>query len=77
MADTLIEENHELKGFRPDRLERIEEILAADIESRKIPGAVVLLARGGQPEYWREPSDIAIGRRMRQCSAMIFPTSHR
>jgi hypothetical protein len=74
MANTLIEENQELKGFRPDRMERIEEILAADIESRRIPGAVVLL--GGNPSTG-EPSDIAIGRRMRQCSAMIFPASHQ
>jgi len=48
-----MKENSEPRGFHPDRLQRIDEALQADVAARKIPGAVVLLARHGEIAYWK------------------------
>ena len=53
MVNTLNEENPEAAGFDPARLRRIDDLLGADIETRRIPGAVVLLARRGVVAYWK------------------------
>lgn len=48
-----MEENPDAKGFDRKRLQRIDDVLQADVNSRRIPGAVVLLARYGQIAYWK------------------------
>ncbi len=47
------EENAQAAGFDPRRLARIDDALAADIDARKIPGAVVLIECNGSLAYWR------------------------
>jgi CubicO group peptidase (beta-lactamase class C family) len=44
--------NPKAAGFSPSRLERISTVLHADIESAAIPGAVVLIVRGGTVAYF-------------------------
>jgi CubicO group peptidase (beta-lactamase class C family) len=46
-------ENSEARGFNRDRLQRINVALQADIDARKIPGAVVLIARHNEIAYWK------------------------
>jgi CubicO group peptidase (beta-lactamase class C family) len=48
-----MEEDPEAKGFCRERLARLDSVLQADVDARKIPGAVVLLARDGEIAYWR------------------------
>ena len=47
------ETDPEEAGFDPVRLSRISDALNADVDARKIPGAVVLLARNGKLAWWR------------------------
>ena len=51
-------------GFDRDRLQRIDAVLHADVDAAKIPGAVVLLAWGGEISYCK-----AFGFRDRQAAA--------
>lgn len=53
MVNILHEDSPEAAGFDAARLGRIDDVLSADIEARKIPGAVVLLARRGALAYWK------------------------
>jgi CubicO group peptidase (beta-lactamase class C family) len=46
-------DNPKAEGFDHQRLQRIDEVLQADVDARKIPGAVVLLARRGEIAYWK------------------------
>lgn len=41
----------ETAGFSRSRLERLSEVLRADVTAGTIPGAVALIARNGQPAY--------------------------
>jgi len=43
----------EAAGFSTSRLERLSEVLRADVAAGTIPGAVVLIARNGQPAYYQ------------------------
>jgi CubicO group peptidase (beta-lactamase class C family) len=43
----------EAAGFSRSRLERLGEVLSADVAAGTIPGAVVLIARNGQPAYYQ------------------------
>lgn len=47
------EESPEAAGFDPERLRRIGDVLESDVDSGKIPGAVVLIARGGTLAWWK------------------------
>ncbi len=47
------DENPKAAGFDPLRLQRIGDALESDVAARKIPGAVVLLARKGTIAYWK------------------------
>ena len=38
-------------GFSPDRLQRIGAALNAEIEAQRLPGAVLMIARGGELAY--------------------------
>lgn len=53
MVSGLNEENPEAVGFDRRRLERIDDTLTADVAARKLPGAVVLLARRGKIFWWK------------------------
>ncbi len=54
------------EGFVPERLERIDRAIDAEIAAGKIPGAVALIARNGKIVYHRSfgYADIASGKRM-------------
>ena len=43
----------EAAGFSRSRLERLSEVLRADVTAGTIPGAVALIARNGQPAYYQ------------------------
>ena len=43
----------EAAGFSNSRLERLSEVLRADVTAGTIPGAVALIARNGQPAYYQ------------------------
>ena len=43
----------EAAGFSKSRLERLSEVLRADVAAGTIPGAVALIARNGQPAYYQ------------------------
>ena len=60
------EENAQAAGFDPRRLARIDDALTADVEARRIPGAVVLIERNGALAYWR-----AFGYRDREANASM------
>ncbi|MBV9861541.1 MAG: beta-lactamase family protein [Alphaproteobacteria bacterium] len=52
-------ERPEELGLSPERLERLSTVLHDDVESARIPGAVILIARGGRVAYaeavgWRD-----------------------
>ncbi len=53
-------------GFSKERLARIGAVLGAEIEHRRIPGAVVLVARNGQIAYFESfgVQDPATGKKM-------------
>ena len=53
MDEMLQDRNPREAGFDVARLERIGQVLTADIEAGKIPGAVVLIARRGGVAWWR------------------------
>ncbi len=48
-----MKDNSEARGFNRDRLLRIDAALQAEVDARKMPGAVVLLARHGEIAYWK------------------------
>jgi CubicO group peptidase (beta-lactamase class C family) len=43
----------EAAGFSSSRLERLSEVLRADVAAGTIPGAVALITRNGQPAYYQ------------------------
>lgn len=53
MDDMLQYASPQEAGFHPARLERIGHLLTADIDAGRIPGAVVLIARGGGIVWWK------------------------
>jgi CubicO group peptidase (beta-lactamase class C family) len=53
-----------VSAFDSARLERITTVIEGDVEAGRIPGAVVLVAHAGEPEYFR-----AIGYRDRGANA--------
>ncbi len=62
------EENPQAAGFDPRRLARLNDALAADVEARKIPGAVVLIERNGTLACWK-----AFGYRDREANVSMEP----
>lgn len=53
MDENLHHQSPQKAGFNPPRLDRVGHLLTADVEKGKIPGAVVLIARGGGIVWWR------------------------
>ena len=51
-ADPLPRAEPESVGLSPERLDRIGQVLKADIERGRIPGAVVAIARKGRLAYY-------------------------
>jgi hypothetical protein len=48
-------------GLSSERLDRITQVLRADVERGRIPGAIVLVARGSFPGwrcFWRLPASL-------------------
>jgi CubicO group peptidase (beta-lactamase class C family) len=62
------EEDPQAAGFDPERLARLNDALAADVEARKIPGAVVLIERNGTLARWK-----AFGYRDREANIRMEP----
>ncbi len=51
-AETIGQPQPEKAGFSSQRLERITEYFNSEVARRKIPGAIVLIQRRGQPAYY-------------------------
>ncbi len=65
-ADPLGRARPEQVGMSSDRLARLGEVLGADVEAGRIPGAVVLVMRHGKIAYF-DASDRKIRARLRRC----------
>lgn len=64
MAKLLLPENPDASGFDRNRLDRIRQVVEADVSRGVLPGAEVLIARRGEIVYWK-----AFGFRDREANA--------
>ena len=63
-------------GFSPERLQRIGTALNSEIAAKRLPGAVLAIARGGELAYY-ESFGISIRLRARRCARTRYSASLR